>query len=249
MHLKVIGCPIILREICACVARSQHIIDLEFFEIGLHIEPDKMRLDLQARIDASNGHGYDAVVLGATLCGNGCQGLVAGDAPLILPRAHDCITLILGSRARYEAQHSANPATYYYTPAWIERFGLEHEKATPYSLEARQAIYRQYVEQYGEENAAYLMDMLHSWQKNYTRACFVSTGLADEQLQAYREQAQHIAESYGWEYEEIPGEMGLIERLVQGDWCSEDFLVVPPGARIEASWDGGVVTASRSADR
>jgi hypothetical protein len=242
MHLKIIACPIMLREICACVAGSEHIVDLEFFPIGLHTEPDKMRVDLQQRIHASNGQGYDAIVLGATLCGNGCSGLVAGDAPLILPRAHDCITLILGSRARYEEQREAHPATYYYTPAWLERFGLDKEKSTPFSLEARQAIYKQYVDQYGEENAAYLMDMLHSWQKNYTRACFVDTGLTPEsQLAQYRAQTRQLAETYHWELEELPGDTTLIERLVAGEWDPADFLIVPPGQRVEASYDRGVV--------
>jgi hypothetical protein len=119
VRLKFICCNVLFREFCAFATQSEHTIDVQFFEKGLHDEPDKLRIELQQLIDANNGKGYDAIVLGAALCGNGCAGLVAGDTQLVLPRAHDCITLLLGSRERYAAQHKANPATYYYTPGWI----------------------------------------------------------------------------------------------------------------------------------
>jgi hypothetical protein len=241
IRIKAIACPIILRELCASIAGSSHTIDPEFFDIGLHIEPDRMREDLQRRIDASTGQGYNAVVIGATLCGNGCLGLMAGDAPLVLPRAHDCITLILGSNQRYATEHKHNPATYWYTPAWIERFGMDKEKSTPYSSAARAAIRKQYVEQYGADNADYLMDMLHGWHKHYTRACFVSTGLAGAALDVYRGQSRQLAADYGWSFDELPGDTRLIDGLVAGEWPEADFLVVPPGCRIAASWDRSVV--------
>jgi hypothetical protein len=122
---------------------------------------------------------------------------------------------------------------------------VDAEKATPTSLEARAAVYRQYVEQYGEENAAYLMDVLHSWHKSYTRACFIDGGVTKEELVApYKEQTQHIAETYNWQYEELLGDPRLVQQLVAGIWPPEDFLIVPPGHHIESSFDAGVVKAT-----
>ncbi len=46
-----------------------------------------------------------------------CEG---GDHRLVLPAADDCISLLLGSRARYLEEHGAQPGTYYYTRGWVD---------------------------------------------------------------------------------------------------------------------------------
>ena len=50
----------------------------------------------------------------------------------------------------------------------------------------------------------------------------------------------------GWTYEKIAGDIGLIQRLVNGEWNPKEFLVVPPGHRIVASYDDGVIKAVTS---
>ena len=44
----------------------------------------------------------------------------ARDIPVVLPRAHDCITLFLGARERY-AEQMEGPATYWYVADQLER--------------------------------------------------------------------------------------------------------------------------------
>jgi hypothetical protein len=39
---------------------------------------------------------------------------------MIIPKAHDCITLFLGSKERYRTYFDAHPGTYWYTPGWVE---------------------------------------------------------------------------------------------------------------------------------
>ena len=41
---------------------------------------------------------YDAILLGYGLCGNGLAGVTARHTRLVLPRAHDCIGILMGSR-------------------------------------------------------------------------------------------------------------------------------------------------------
>lgn len=41
---------------------------------------------------------------------------------LVIPRAHDCITLYLGSRQRYLEQFNARPGTYWYSLDYLERY-------------------------------------------------------------------------------------------------------------------------------
>ena len=245
MHLKVIACKALVRETCHFVAQSDHPVDLEFFGYALHDDPSQMAAELQARIDACQGQGYDAIVIVAGLCGNGCVGVTARDVPLVLPRVDDCIVMLLGSRERYNADHGANPGTYYYIPGWLEWAEPERDMKAAFSLEMRQAVYQQFVEKYGEDNAAYLMDTLYNWQKSYSRACLIDTGLATEpQLARYRRQTAEIAGTWGWRSEELTGDTHLVRGLIQGLWPDNDFLIVPPGCTIQPAYDGGVVCAA-----
>ena len=62
--------------------------------------------------------------------------------------AHDCITLLLGSRDRYsELFDRYSGGTYWYSPGWIEQF------KTPGRGYDEQTRYMEYVEKYGEDNA------------------------------------------------------------------------------------------------
>ena len=79
-----------------------------------------MRERVQAAVDQSGGETYDAILLAYGLCNYGVRGLHA-EVPLVLPRAHDCITLLLGSRQRYAEYFAVNPGTFYQSPGWIER--------------------------------------------------------------------------------------------------------------------------------
>ena len=40
---------------------------------------------------------------------------------LVVPRAHDCITLFLGSKERYLDYFQTHPGVYFKTSGWIER--------------------------------------------------------------------------------------------------------------------------------
>ena len=55
------------------------------------------------------------------LCNNGVAGLRTKRVSLIVPRTHDCITLLLGSKERYREYFDAHPGTYFHFTGWIER--------------------------------------------------------------------------------------------------------------------------------
>ncbi len=243
MRLHVIACDILARPVYLCASRSPHVVDVTLLRRGLHNEPPDLRSTLQAAIDAT-GPDHDAIVLGYGLCGGAAAGLVARDIPVILPRAHDCITLFLGARERYTAETSG-PATYWYVADQLERgegygtsignFGVGSD--TDAQMEETRA---EYVAKYGEDNADYLMEVLGAWQVHYGRAAFVSMGVADDT--GSEAVAREQAERRGWAFERVEGNMILVRRLIDGDW-GDDMLTLQPGERLAMSYDDGVVKA------
>ena len=55
---------------------------------------------------------------------------------------------------------------------------------------------------------------------------------------------QQICTEKGWEFTETEGNLGLLEKLLEGNWPEADFLVVPPGQKVIATNDDKVIGAS-----
>jgi hypothetical protein len=240
MRARVIACEVLYREVSLAVAKSPHVLDVRFMPFGLHSTPAELRERLQQEIREADELNYDYVLLGYGLCSRGTADLSACGTPLVIPRAHDCITLFLGSRDRYQKEFVDNPGTYYYSSGWIERGdGEVRQGFIEESKEiARKARFEDYKAKYGEENAQYLIEQESQWLANYSRAAYIEmgTGPSDQ----YRQFVRRISESRGWSYEEIPGDASLIVRLLNGDW-DEDFLIVPAGASTRETFESDVI--------
>jgi hypothetical protein len=237
MRFKLIGCEVLYRELADAVARSPHTTDVEFLPKALHDRGSSaMRAALQERIGAVDAAAYSAVLLGYGLCGNGLAGLAARSLPLVAPRAHDCIGLLLGGRARHREYFDAHPGTYYRSTGWLER-GPAGEQLTPEIDEL--------IRRHGEENGRYLFDELHRYEKAYTRLAFIETGLEPDGR--FGELARREAQERGWTFEKLAGSLALFRALAAGDWDPADFLVVEPGCRIAARYDDAIFTAEANA--
>jgi hypothetical protein len=242
MKLKCIGCEVLARAIYLSAAYSPHTVDVEMLRYGLHQHSASLRQRLQDAIDACRGQGYDAIVLAYGLCGKSTHGLVSRDIRLVMPRAHDCITLFLGSRARYDAQFAECAGTYWYVQDYLERddgSGASLAIGANTSGDA-DALYTSYVEKYGRDNADYLMEVMGAWQGHYSRAALIDLGVGDASRAEAR--AREDARRRGWTYEKIAGDTGLIRRLLEGDW-NEDFLIVQPGQQVTMSDPEQIVDA------
>ena len=201
-RLLAIGCEVFCREAAAAIAQSPYIVDIEYMPKSLHdIGEQPMSSRLQNQIDlalASRPREAwpDAIVLLYGLCNNGIRGLHA-PVPIVIPRAHDCITLLLGSRARYDEHFQANPGTFYRSPGWVERDS--DPDANPASVTSRLGITRDYaklVEKYGEDNARYLMETMGDWLKNYHHLCLIDTGVGPHET--YRKICEdQVKENHG----------------------------------------------------
>ena len=242
MKLKVIACEVFFREVCHLAAESPHSCDPLFLPKGLHdLGVEKMLPRLQKEIDAVPAATYDAVVLAYGLCNNGVAGLTARNTKLVMPRAHDCITIFLGSRGGYEKCFAEHPGTYYRTTGWLER--NDAEGAGDETVQQRLGLamkYDELVQQYGEENAAYIMETMGDLTAHYDRLAFIRMGLGCEDR--FCRMAREEAEQKGWAFEEIEGSMTLLRKLLQGDW-DDDILIVEPGQSIRPTYNDDVIRA------
>ncbi len=240
MRFKLLACEVLFREISLCAAQSPHTIDVVYLPKGLHDNPAEMTPVLQEQIDATDPSLDEALVLGFGLCSRGTVGLVARAVPLIIPRCHDCITLLLGSRQAYDAYFKRQPGTYYFTAGWIERGGAETMRLPEYAEGLGKSL-QEYLDKYGEDNGRFLWEFENQWQKNYTTAAYIRMPLFDAPV--VREQAEKVAAEYGWGVEELPGSDRLFVAMCNGDWIDEDFLRVEPGCEVAQATDETILKA------
>ena len=242
MRFKLISCEVLYREMCGAVANSPHQVDVEFLPKGLHdLGCSSMRKRLQETIDRTDPQKYDVVLLGYALCGNGTAGIAARALPLVMPRAHDCIALLMGGRERYQTYFEENRGVYFRSTGWLER-GEDLQQDSLRVVRNRTGAgttLEALVSKYGQENGQYLFDELNAYQHAYRQLTYIATGLEPDD--SFEQRARDEAHRRGWQFERIEGDLGLFERLLAGEWDEEDFLIIPPGWRVSATYGTDVL--------
>jgi hypothetical protein len=244
MILKLISCEVFYREMCYALSRSPHQVDIEFLPKGLHdIGAVPMRERIQERIDATDSTRYDAILLGYGLCNNGIAGLVAGRIPIVVPRAHDCITLFLGDKEQYLRYFTENPGVYFKTSGWIERgtTGSEFEELSIQRKTGLDLTLADLINKYGEDNGMYLFEEFTRYKDRYRTLTYIEMGVEPDDR--FEQRARKDAEVAGWAFGKVKGDMSLIQRFVDGVWDDSEFLVVRSGHRVVATYHGGVITS------
>ena len=248
MRLKVVACEVVARELYWCAARARHTADITLLRQGLHDNSDICRTQLQAQIDLATPDRFDAVLLGYGLCNNSLVGVRAAHVPIVIPRAHDCITLLLGSKERYAALFADRPGTYWFSSGWLE---CRQKEGDPIATRqnsglgpAYRADYDELVAKYGEENARYLADFMSGWEAEYTRGVLIrfpfDRGLG---LEAH---VRGLCAEKGWAYAEVEGDLALLEAGLDASdsgWDADRFLTVAPGQAVRASFDSRILSA------
>jgi len=209
MNAKVFVCSTLADEIEKVLP---HGMSCERLPYALHREPRKLNSELQDRIDADLEH--DTLLFVYGLCSNGVVNLHSKTHTLVIPRVHDCISLLLGSRQVYQQEFNKNPGTIYLNKGWIDQ-GAEPR-----------AEFLEYCGKYGEENARYIIDTEYH---HYNRLVFIDTGVGNHE--SYKGAFKTSSGIYGSSFEEKKSSCQLIERLVMGDW-DKDFVVIPPGMMV-----------------
>ncbi len=238
MRLKLISCEVLFREMCEAAAHSPHQVDVDFLPKGLHdLGRQPMGEQIQGMVDRTPEGRYNAILLGYGLCGNGLDGLTARHTRLVMPRAHDCIALLMGSRQRYQSYFEQNPGTFYRSTGWLER-GQGLQQLTHDTMGFDQPL-EEMIRKYGDDNGRYLYDELTRYRSQYRKLTFIETGL--ETGGKFFGEALEEAKEKGWTFEQMSGDLSWLRRLVNGDWAPADFVIAEPGQRIAASYDADIV--------
>lgn len=233
MKIAVITCAVLEAEIDALASDQPCVVHVEKLEQGLHNEPNKLREQLQIAINhVESTVDADAIVLGYGLCSRGIEGVSTMRCKLVVARAHDCITLLLGSKERYAKYVAQHPGTYWYSPGW-------NKHHTPPGPERYQKLLKEYTEKYGDDNAQYLMETEQHWFTTYDRAAYVhlTIGATQQDKQYTRDCAQWLK----WNYDEQAGDAQLLKNMLSGQWNDAQFVVLKPGQTVGLTGDDRVI--------
>jgi hypothetical protein len=211
----VIACRIMQPEMQA-LQSLDNTVEVRYLDQNLHRTPDHMPRLIQEQIDAVRTYA-SKIILGYGLCSNGIVGVKAPQQGLYVPKAHDCITLFLGSRARYDKLFHERPGTYYLTPGWVAE-----EKDPLGQME------NEYVPRMGREMAIW---GIKEELKNYTHIALIDTQAVDMAL--LRQRAMENATFLGKKYEEIVGKPDYFQKILLGPLDTENFLFVKAGETVQ----------------
>jgi len=211
----VIACRVMKTEI-DCLLPQDGSIEVHYLDQNLHRSPERMRPLIEEKI-AETAEYAAHIVLGYGLCSNGVVGIRAAGQMLCVPRVHDCVALMLGSRRAYHKAFSERAGTYYLTPGWVA------EQKDPLGM-----LENEYVPKLGREDAEW---GLREELKHYTHIVLISgQGMKDRAF--LRERAKANADFLEKQYEEVEGSDRFFRKLLFGPYDSEDFVCVAPGEAI-----------------
>jgi hypothetical protein len=163
MTVKIIACEVMKDELLAI--KSDEHVEYEFISMGLHLYPKKLHKELQNILDRSLG--YSKIILAFGLCGGAARSIKSSDSPLIIPRVHDCLPILLGSKKIYEYFSNEEKGTFYLTGGWMiteKNILSEHQRI---------------CEKYGEKKALSILSRMYD---SYKKVLFIHTGCAEENI-------------------------------------------------------------------
>lgn len=246
LRVMVIACPVFQREIELLAADAKTAVATRWLEMGLHEQPhENLRAALQAAIDEAVPADFDAIAIAYGLCNRGILGLQARTLPVVIPKAHDCIGMLLGSSQCYLAQLQAQPGTYFQIAGWLENSPLNGEiRRQNFTFGPNSNVTREMlVEKYGADHADFLLEQFAGFTKHYERLAFIETPVPE--AKKWETLAKTIAQQRGWKFERLPGDLGWLRRLLDADWNEREFLKLNPGERVALRSDAQLIGAEK----
>ncbi|MDD8048610.1 MAG: DUF1638 domain-containing protein [Thomasclavelia sp.] len=151
--IKIISCQI-FEEYLNLLSLDQTRYDIEYLEIKQHLQPGHLSNEIQKCIH--NSSKYELIILLYGLCGNMLLNIHSEGVPLLIMKVHDCLSILIG-KDKYQ-ELIKDDASITWTCSSLEHHG---------GPQITEDNYRQWVEEYGEDNALYLKDILIIKPKYY----------------------------------------------------------------------------------
>ncbi|SPE55504.1 conserved hypothetical protein [Verrucomicrobia bacterium] len=230
-----LACSVFEQEIALHIRGAEHLAECRFFEIGLHDRPDRLRAILQENLDAVDSRtDIEAIALAYGLCGRGTAGLRLQHHRLVIPRAHDCITMFLGSKEAYAEHQRRCPTCFYYTPGW----NRSRRVPGPERLDSLRA---ELAPKFEPDDVEYLVEMERAQWAQHNTVTYMDLGTDDAEAEAAY--AKRCADWLGWKFERIHGDPRLWRDLLWGNWDEQRFMILKPGMQLGHATDENIFRA------
>lgn len=241
MKLKIIACKPMEKDLLRLADLSIHDIDVQIIPMDYHEKCEELKGFLQDIIDNVT-EGYDALLLCYGLCSNSTSGLVAKHMPVVLIKAHDCVTFSLGSKERYAEIFAENSGTYYFTTGWLDTFKDRGPNSSFFIFDDnyRDKRLAELAEMYGEDNALFLLDAETSWIANYNRALFIRDD--SEETEDNLRVLNNICENLDWELKFERKDDCLLNDLLNMNWTDDQFIVLYPNEEVYETGDNNIMS-------
>jgi hypothetical protein len=226
----ILACDVFRDEVKALMGLSPTWHSIRWLAMGLHDHPANLRREVQNQItEIESDPKVARIVLIYGMCGGGLVGVAAQRCELILPQAHDCISLLLGSATKHQQVLTENPATYFYSPGWIRG------KRVPGP--DREAYLRELYGPRYPDDPDIVEDLIEADQETFAHhntAAYVDlTGNAEA-----RSYCEGCALHQGWDFNELATDDAWLRSLLNGPWNAPHFLTVAPGQKISLGTGG-----------
>ena len=231
--LALLACSVFEKEIELFTQDAEHLAEIRFYEMGLHDNPENLRSTLQAELATLDARtDIDAIILAYGLCGLGTSGLHSLKHKVVIPRAHDCITVFMGSKEAYANHQKKCPGCYYYTPGW------NRGRRVP-GPEMLAALRERFSEQFDPEDVEFLIETEQQQLAMHDTASYLDLGTVDAEDEA--KYAKKCADGLGWKFEHLPSDGTLLRDLLWGNWDDERFQTIVPGMKLCHSPDDSIM--------
>ncbi|MCF8068959.1 MAG: DUF1638 domain-containing protein [Desulfobacterales bacterium] len=218
MALKsiLIACETLREELEKLIQSLGLKTDIVWMNGGLHASPENLQKSLQAEINKHDGF-YDDIILAYGFCGGGLENLETQTSSLIIPKAEDCISILIGGDHK-RSQVNDRDKPLFITKGWVRSFN-QMEGLNIKSIKKK----------YGDELAK---DLYKQICNGYCNIDIINTGAYC--IKEIDEDVTEIQDALEIPCKTINGNLALIEKLLKKEW-DDDIIVKGPGQKIERS--------------
>ncbi len=132
---------------------------------------------------------------------------------MIIPRAHGCCTIFLGSKNWFKEYFAENPSLPFSSTGYIEGRDSYVREASITGVFGLGKNYEEYVKLCGEENARYILETLNSnlEEQRDTKVVFIES--PETQRLGHADKCRMKAQGEGEQFLQLQGDIRIIKNL------------------------------------